>query len=190
MRRPWQAIVVGSTNGSEIQAVQRAGRTQGKKQRMLTWLAERGWDRVTEQRASELGSAFPDYSEETKRAALLESSLMLDPLVEGVRQENYERLEATLCALLQEYEVARESGNTARRQAVRALVIRAKEHAELAARNRRTHDEKRGEKIEMATWLRTWLENPPVFPSWVALRKRQIGLAPAGRDTADSLESE
>jgi len=188
---------VGSANGSEIppardgrcrsrqgnvaargESERRAARTPGKKQRILAWLTEKGWDRVTEQQAAELGAAFPECSEETRRAALLESGLALDPMVEGVRQESYERLEATLTALLREYEAAKERRDAVRRQAVRALVIRAKEHAELAAHNRRTHEQKRAEKIEMATWLRTWLENPPVFPSWVALRKRQIGLAP------------
>ena len=114
---------------------------------------------------------------ETQRAALLESGLALDPLVEGVCQQSYERLEATLNALLHEYEAAKECGNAPRCQVVRALVIRAKNHAELAAHNPKTHDEKRAEKIEMAAWLRTWLENPPVFPSWAGLRKRQLDFA-------------
>ena len=198
MRKPWQAIVVDSANESEIapardgpakrsrdrrpaggQPAGRAGSPPGKKQRMLAWLAERGWERVSESRAHELGAAFPDCSEETQRAALQESGLALDALVEGVRQESYERLEATLNALLHEYETAKECGNAPRCQVVRALVIRAKNHADLAAHNPKTHDEKRAEKIEMAAWLRTWLENPPVFPSWAGLRKRQLGLSPA-----------
>ena len=160
---------------------QPAGRTPrapGKKQRMLAWLAERGWERVSEARAEELGAAFPECSVETQRAALLQSGLALDPLVEGVCQQSYERLEATLNTLLHEYEAAKECGNAPRCQIVRALVIRAKNHAELAAHNPKTHDEKRAEKIEMAAWLRTWLENPPVFPSWAGLRKRQLGLSP------------
>jgi hypothetical protein len=151
---------------------------------MLAWLAGRGWDRISEARAGELKAAFPDCSEEIRRAALLESGLALDPLVEGVRQESYERLESTLNALLCQYEAARESGDAPRRQAIRALVIRAKEHAELAAHNSRTHAEKRTEKTEIAAWLRTWLENPPVFPAWVALRKRQLGRARPDSDGA------
>ncbi|MGD0578793.1 MAG: hypothetical protein ABSC08_07685, partial [Bryobacteraceae bacterium] len=134
--------------------------------------------------------AFPDCSEETRRAALLESGLALDPLVEGVRQENYEHLESTLNALLQEYQAAKESGNAPRRQTVRALVIRAKDHAELAAHNRKTHDEKRAEKIEMTVWLRTWLENPPVFPAWAALRKRQLGFSPPAESAAGPPETD
>ena len=203
MRKPWQAIVVGTTNENEPPPARdgppergaakrtprgnpagRAARKPGKKQRILAWLAERGWDRVSEARAGELGATFPDCSGEIRRAALLESGLALDPLVEGVRQESYERLETTLNALLREYEAAKESGNAPRRQAIRALVIRAKEHAELAAHNPRTHEEKRAEKTEMAAWVRTWLENPPVFPAWANLRKRQLGLARSGAEAA------
>ena len=170
-------MIVPARTLASGQPAARGQRAPGKKQRMLAWLAERGWDRVSEARAGELGAAFPDCSEETRRTALRESGLALDPLVEGVRQENYARLESTLNALLHEYEAAKESGNAPRCRAVRALAIRAKNHAELAARNPKTHDEKRAEKTEMAAWLRTWLENPPVFPSWAGLRKRQLGLS-------------
>ena len=166
------------------------GRRSGKKQRILAWLGERGWDRVSEARADELSASFPDCSEELRRAALLESGLALDPLVEGVRQESYERLESTLNALLEEYEAARESGNTPRCRAVRALVIRAKNHAELAAHNPKTHDEKRAQKTEMAAWLRMWLENPPVFPYWAGLRKRRLGLSQPAAGVAEPPETD
>ena len=171
MKRPPE----GEKRSSAGKPAGRAGRQPGKKQRILAWLAGRGWDRVSEARAVELGTAFPDCSEQTRRAALLESGLALEPLVEGVRQESYERLESTLNALLREYQSAKQAGNERRRQAIRAVVIRAKEHAELAAHNSRTGAEKRAEKTEMASWLRTWLENPPVFPDWATLRKRQLG---------------
>ena len=44
--------------------------------------------------------------------------------------------------------------------------------AKLAARNQRVSVEKRDEKEEMVTWMRTWLENPDVFALWVAMRVR------------------
>ncbi len=116
---------------------------------------------------------------------MLESGLALDPLVEGVRQESYERLESTLNALLREYQSAKQAGNERRRQAIRAVVMRAKEHAELAAHNSRTGAQKRAEKTEMAAWLRTWLENPPVFPDWATLRKRQLGRAASGAEAEE-----
>jgi hypothetical protein len=93
-------------------------------------------------------------------------------------QDNFDHLAATLLALLDEYEHAADAA--ARRHAVRDLVIQAREHAELAARNSHTHPEKRAEKTEMALWLRTWLENPPIFPAWVALRRRRLAAPGAG----------
>jgi hypothetical protein len=98
------------------------------------------------------------------RRLLRESGVPLDPLIEGVRQETFEALESSLLKLLAEYE----SGNAARRQSVRKLVIEAKEHARWAARK----PERREDKVEMALWMLTWLENPPLFPQWVRLRRR------------------
>jgi hypothetical protein len=94
-------------------------------------------------------------------------------MVEGVRQGTFAELEASLLRLLAEYE----SSETARRMAVRRLVITAKEHARLAARN----PGQRPDKEEMILWLTTWLENPPVFREWVGIRR-----AVAGPGTGDS----
>jgi hypothetical protein len=84
-------------------------------------------------------------------------------MVEGVRQSTFAELEASLLRLLAEYQ----AGDPPRRMAVRRLVITAKEHARLAARN----PAQRPDKEEMILWLTTWLENPPVFREWVALRR-------------------
>ena len=54
------------------------------------------------------------------------------------------------------------------RQSIRRVVIEAKEHARWAARK----PERRVEKEEMALWMLTWLENPPLFPQWVQLRRK------------------
>lgn len=81
-------------------------------------------------------------------------------MVEGVRQETPAELERTLLALAAEYE----KGGAARRAQVRALVLEARRHMELAAR--------RKPKEEELLWLRTWLENPLVFPIWARLRRR------------------
>jgi len=213
MTRPCQAIVVttedendapipgetvsGETAPCEIDSPQDSdvrrygqgpGRPPSKKQRILAWLADHNWDSVTESRAGELTQAFPDCSDDTRRAAMLESGTTLAPLVEGVVQDSYKHLEATLGALLGEYLAARESGDAPRRQLIRSVVIRAKEHTELAAHNPKTHDLKRALKLEMALWLRTWLENPPLFPAWVELRKRQIFAAPAQQATDSPVE--
>lgn len=101
------------------------------------------------------------------RRLLRESGVPLSPLIEGVRQESFEALESSLLNLLTEYE----RGDLASRTSVRRLVIEAKDHARWAARN----PDKRAAKQEMVLWMLTWLENPPLFPQWVKLR-RQHGL--------------
>jgi len=73
-----------------------------------------------------------------------------------------------LLRLLGEYE----QGDAAARLRVRRVAIAAKDHARFAARR----EEKREEKQEMALWILTWLENPPVFPEWVRLRRAAVGL--------------
>lgn len=147
------------------------GRPPSKKQRILAWLTDRGWQDVSEDRAHELTLAFPDCSDDTLRTTLLESGLPLAPLVEGVVQDNYQHMEVSLAALLAEYEAAQASGDKPRIQLIRSAVIRAKVHAEFAANNPKVHQRKRKMKAEMALWLHTWLENPPLFPAWVELRK-------------------
>jgi hypothetical protein len=107
-----------------------------------------------------LREEFPEISPTTVRRALLESGLELDPLVEGVRQDTLADLERTLLALAAEYE----HGGAAHRAHVRALVLEARRHAALAAR--------RKPKDEELLWLKTWLENPLVFPAWARLRRR------------------
>jgi hypothetical protein len=137
---------------------------------MLEWLGRRAPERITEALAAELAGAFPDASESLRRHALLDAGLPLDAVVEGVRQDNFDELERTLQALLAEYE----AGSTARKRQVRHIVMTAREHAVLASRNPRVEDAKRAMKSEMALWLLTWLENPPAFPVWIALRRQAI----------------
>ncbi len=93
-----------------------------------------------------------------------DSGVPLAPIVEGVRQESFAALESSLLKLLTEYE----KGDAAQRSRVRRLVIEAKDHARLAARK----PERSEEKQEMILWMLTWLENPPLFPDWVRLRRR------------------
>jgi hypothetical protein len=54
-------------------------------------------------------------------------------------------------------------------------VLTGKEHARLAARRPGLPPERRAEKQEMASWMLIWLENPPIFPMWLELRKRAAG---------------
>jgi hypothetical protein len=106
-------------------------------------------------------------SESYLRRLLRDSGVPLTPLVEGVRQESLDALEASLLRLLGEYE----QGDAAARSRVRRVVIAAKDHARFASRR----EEKRAEKEEMTLWMLTWLDNPPVFPEWIRLRRARLG---------------
>ncbi len=103
---------------------------------------------------------------------LRESGVALAPLVEGVRQDTFEDLERTLLALEREYA----AGDEARRTECRRTVIAAKDRARWAQRRLAEADPRRELKAEMFLWMLTWLENPSVFPAWLALRKRATGM--------------
>lgn len=129
-----------------------------RKALLIHWLRSQGADLVDESLAFRAASQHPDVSGRVLRSALLESGLKLAPMVEGVRQDTLANLRRTLLALAAEYE----AGGAVRRKQVRAAVIEARRHAVFAAR--------RKPKDEELLWLRTWLENPPLFEEWLELR--------------------
>jgi hypothetical protein len=136
---------------------------RGKPAELRRWLEEQRPARIGEAEFALLRAALSPVSEGYLRKLVRECGVALDPMVAGVRQGTLEELETSLRELLDEYE----QGDAARRMAVRRLVITAKDHARLAARN----PAKRAEKEEMILWLTTWLENPPVFGEWVKIRR-------------------
>ena len=127
---------------------------------------------IDEAEFARIRETLAPVSEHYLRELLRDSGVPLTPLVEGVRQGDFAELERTLAALEGEYEVAMEAGDRMRARRIRAVVISAKDHARLAARNA----EKRAVKEEMVLWMLTWLENPPLFASWLAARKRILGV--------------
>jgi hypothetical protein len=139
-----------------------------KRAELQRWLERQRPARIGEMEWAMLHVDLAPISGSHLRRLLRESGVPLAPLVEGVRQESFDALESSLLSFLEEYEGADVAGRTS----VRRVVIEAKEHARWAARN----PEKRTEKQEMALWMLTWLENPPLFPQWVKLR-RQHGLS-------------
>jgi len=140
-------------------------RGKGKAVELAHWLEEHHPAQIGEPEFASLRADLAPVSESYLRKLLRECGVPLDPMVEGVRQGTFAELEATLLRLLAEYE----SADAVRRMAVRRLVITAKEHARLAARN----PAKRADKEEMILWLTTWLENPPVFREWLAIRRKR-----------------
>ncbi len=136
---------------------------KGKRTELERWLEGHAPAQIGEIEFEELRRALAPVSESYLRKLLRDSGLPLAIMVEGVRQSSFDELEASLLKFLDEYE----RGDPARRAAVRRVVITAKDHARLAARN----PDKRPEKEEMLLWLLTWLENPPLFRDWVGLRR-------------------
>jgi hypothetical protein len=143
-------------------------KSRTKRVDLQRWLERQRPARIGEMEWAMLHVDLAPISGSHLRRLLRESGVPLAPLVEGVRQESFDALESSLLSFLEEYEGADVAGRTS----VRRVVIEAKEHARWAARN----PEKRTEKQEMALWMLTWLENPPLFPQWVKLR-RQHGLS-------------
>jgi hypothetical protein len=138
-------------------------KTRGKRHELARWLEREKPGSIGEREWDELRSLLPPVSESRLRHLLRESGLPLAPLIDGVRQDTLDALEASLLKLLDEYE---QSGRD-RQILVRRLVITAKDHARWASRN----ELKQLEKQEMILWMTTWLENPPLFRDWVRIRR-------------------
>jgi hypothetical protein len=127
-----------------------------KRAKLTEWIARCQPSIIGQPEFEQLTEELSPITDSYLRKLLRECGVPLAPMVEGVRQSNLGALELSLLALLAEYE----AGDAEHRQAVRKLVITAKEHARWAG------------KAEHVLWLGTWLENPPLFPAWARLRKR------------------
>lgn len=141
---------------------------RGKHAELDQWIADRKPSRIGPTEWDELRATLepvsPTYLRRLLRDLADETGLELDPTVEGVRQHDFPALKRSLTALTEAYEAS----SSAERQQIRMLVIEAKDHARLAGRN----PDKTATKKEMVLWMLTWLENPPLFPNWVAVRDR------------------
>ncbi|HVO99024.1 MAG TPA: hypothetical protein VMT15_13195 [Bryobacteraceae bacterium] len=126
-----------------------------KRAKLAEWIAQHQPSQIDIEELAALKEVLAPVSENYLKKLLRESGVPLAPVVDGVRQSNLDELESSLLALLAEYK----SGDAMLKREVRKLVITAKDHA------RWTHKE------ENLLWLTTWLENPPLFPAWVRLRR-------------------
>ncbi len=134
--------------------------------RLAAYLEEAQPPVIDEAERDRIAALLSPVSEKTLRALLLNCGRRLAPLVEGVRQDGFGSLERTLLTLAAEYR----AGTAERRNACRAAVIRAKDHARFSARRK---EALRQEKDEMILWMLTWLENPEIFPMWLEIRRAQ-----------------
>jgi hypothetical protein len=142
------------------------GKKRGKRTDLADWLARVHPRLIGDAEFAEISRALAPVSGSYLRKLLRESGVPLAPTVEGVRQASLDELQRSLIALLAEYE----SGDATKRMTIRRLVIAAKDRACWHGR----------EKQEMELWMVTWLENPPVCPQWVNLRRATLNtLAPS-----------
>ncbi len=135
---------------------QTSPKAPSKRIKLAAWLGEHRPERVGVEDWKSLQADLAPISSGYLRKLLRASGAVLHPLVEGVRQEDMGSLERTLLALLGE-----------ERRAARTLIIEAKDHAKWASG-------KHPEKAEMILWMLTWLENPGIFPQWLAIRKHAL----------------
>lgn len=147
---------------------------RSRRERIQNWLRERSPVEVELRDFEELRQLLAPVTDSNLRRLLRDSGARLDPFVEGVNQDDFISLGRTLTALTQVYD----RGSDAERRLARQIVITAKDHAKLAARNQRVDESRRSEKAEMAAWMLTWLDNPDAFPLWVAIRMRALRLSP------------
>ena len=145
-----------------------ASRGDTKAARLKAWLEEHKPERVGESEVGQIKAALAPVSSSYLKRLLRASGVPLHPLVEGVVQDSFDELARSLCALQVEYEAAGAPG----RQRIREIVIEAKDHSRWALRRLRDAPERLAEKQEVLLWLSTWLENPPVFHCWLAVRRR------------------
>ena len=136
------------------------------KQRLRDWLAAEKPPAITGDVWRDLLARFAPVSESYLRDLLRDSGLPFDQPWAGIRQHTFEELEQSLIAMLDVYRESVALGDRDRARYCRRQVIAAKDRAKFAAA-------KKPEKNEMVQWMMVWLENPEVFPAWVAARKRQ-----------------
>jgi hypothetical protein len=95
------------------------------------------------------------------RKQLLARNHPLDPLVEGVRQDTLENLTRCLSVLGEVYE--------RQPKEARGKVLDARRHLEFALRR----DPESEFRKTVLLHLRIWLENPPIYGTWLALQRQK-----------------
>ncbi len=145
-----------------------------KRKAIAAWLQEEQPAAITPVHWRTLIEQHGPISESYLRKLLRDSGVPLDPLVDGVHQDSFDALERSLTALSRIYEDARTAGDRESVAASRKVVRSGKDHARWAS-ERAKDEQKNSEKAEMAEWMLIWLENPPLFPEWVRVRRLAMG---------------
>jgi len=144
------------------------------KQQLRDYLAANQPAAITEALWHDLLQRLAPVSESYLRDLLRDTGLPFDQPYSGIRQHTFEELEQSLFEMFQVYREALAAGARDRARYCRRQVIAAKDRAKWIAVTPRSTPGKRTQKEEMAQWMLVWLENPEVFPAWVAARKKTI----------------
>jgi hypothetical protein len=150
------------------------GRDKSVRSRLREYLDAARLPAITEGVWGDLLKRLAPVSESYLRDLLRATGLPFEQPYAGVRQRTFEELEQSLGEMLAVYTEAVSAGHRERARYARRQVIAAKDRARFLARSPRAAPEKRDQKQEMLQWMLVWLENPAVFPAWVAARKRRL----------------
>jgi hypothetical protein len=145
------------------------------KQRLRDYLADAQPAAIDEVVWRDLLTKLAPVSESYLRELLRATDLPFEQPYAGIRQHTLQELEQSLGEMQAEYADAMAAGNRDRARYCRRQVIGAKDRARFLAHDGHTPPEKKALKEEMVEWMLVWLENPEVFPAWVAARKPQLG---------------
>jgi hypothetical protein len=148
-----------------------------KRERLRAYLESRRPAAIGEAEWRDLARELAPIAESRLRELVRGAGLPVEQPWAGVGQKSFAELERTLLEMAAAYGEALESGLKDRARYCRRVVITAKDHARLAARNPRTGAAKRTQKEEMVEWMLVWLGDPAMFAAWAALRKERLGLA-------------
>lgn len=147
---------------------------QSRRAAIMALVEREQWSVVDVDAWNELRRVFDTVTENTLRHDLLDSGLPLDPLVEGVRFDTIEDLARSLTTLADCYLQQMEANPNEPMCVARKCVLEARRKAEAVLGNSRVAPQKRAAMEEKFLWLRTWLENPALFPAWASLRLRKV----------------
>jgi hypothetical protein len=151
-----------------------ASRDKSIKQQVREFLSAQQPAAITEEVWQSLLVLLAPVSESYLRELLRQTGLPFEQPYAGVRQHTFEELEQSLRELEQAYAEAMLSGDRDRARYCRRQVIAAKDRARFLAGNPGTAPDQQTQKQEMVQWMLVWLDDPPVFPAWVAARKRTL----------------
>jgi hypothetical protein len=146
--------------------------------RLKEYLDARRPDRVGEAEWAAILREFAPATEGYLREVVRRSGVPFEQPWCGVRQRSFAELDQSLREIGAVYAQAVAENSRERARYCRRQVITAKDHARLAAHNRRTSPERRALKQEMVEWMLVWLGDPAMFPAWVDARKRIAPPAP------------